>query len=120
MAPSDDDVARRSPSSPPLAGSRAADLVQELEILRAKLAESPRHVRALEERLTEAQSRAASLTDRNERLAATLREAREQLIALREEVERLGQPPSGYGVFLAAYEDSSVDVFTGGRKLRVA
>jgi proteasome-associated ATPase len=35
-------------------------------------------------------------------------------------VDRLAQPPSGYGVFLDAHDDGSVDVFTGGRKLRVA
>ena len=92
----------------------------EIELLRAKLAESPRHLRALEERLTEAHTRVASLNDRNERLAATLREARDQLVALKQEVERLGQPPSGYGIFLQAHEDLSLDVFTGGRKLRVA
>jgi proteasome-associated ATPase len=50
---------------------------------------------------------------------ATLREARDQIVALKEEVDRLAQPPSGYGVFLARHEDDTVDVFTGGRKLRV-
>ena len=98
----------------------AAEVHDEIELLRAKLAESPRHLRALEERLTEAHTRVASLNDRNERLAATLREARDQLVALKQEVERLGQPPSGYGIFLQAHEDLSLDVFTGGRKLRVA
>ena len=48
-----------------------------------------------------------------------MKEAREQIIALREEVDRLAQPPSGYGVFLARHDDGTVDVFTGGRKLRV-
>ena len=95
-------------------------LEQEIEMLRARMAETPVHLRVLEERLTAAQARAASLADRNDRLATTLREARSQLLALKEEVERLGQPPSGYGVFLTAYEDSTIDVFTGGRKLRVA
>jgi proteasome-associated ATPase len=49
-----------------------------------------------------------------------MRDAREQLLALREEVDRLAQPPSGYGVFLERFEDGTVDIFTGGRKLRVA
>src|SRR6185437_8521332 len=39
---------------------------------------------------------------------------------LKDEVDRLAQPPSGYGVFLQTYDDGTVDVFTGGRKLRVA
>src|SRR5437660_6561283 len=52
-------------------------------------------------------------------MAATLREARDQIIALKEEVDRLAQPPSGFGVFLQANEDDTCDVFTGGRKMRV-
>ncbi len=99
---------------------RTAFLEQEVELLRAKVAESPRHMRVLEDRLAEAQARVASLGERNERLAATLREAREQMVALKEEIDRLAQPPSGYGVFLEAYEDGTVDIFTSGRKLRVA
>ncbi|WP_375493885.1 proteasome ATPase [uncultured Jatrophihabitans sp.] len=99
---------------------RTAFLEQELELLRAKVAESPRHMRLLEERLTESQARLAALGERNERLADTLREAREQMVQLKEEVDRLAQPPSGYGVFLEAFEDNTVDIFTAGRKLRVA
>ncbi len=49
----------------------------------------------------------------------TLKEARQQLLALREEVDRLGQPPSGYGVLLGSHEDDTVDVFTSGRKMRL-
>src|SRR5437660_8815449 len=52
-------------------------------------------------------------------MAATLREARDQIVALKEEVDRLAQPPSGFGVFLNANEDDTCDVFTGGRKMRV-
>ncbi|HEY2167149.1 MAG TPA: proteasome ATPase [Jatrophihabitantaceae bacterium] len=99
---------------------RTAFLEQELELLRAKVAESPRHMRVLEERLTEAQARVATLNDRNDRLAETLREARDQMVALKEEIDRLAQPPSGYGVFLDAFDDGTVDIFTSGRKLRVA
>jgi proteasome-associated ATPase len=97
-----------------------SELAYELELLRARLAESPRQMRALEDRLIETQARVASLTDRNERLADTLRDAREQLITLKEEIDRLAQPPSGYGVFLEKVDEQSVDIFTGGRKLRVA
>jgi proteasome-associated ATPase len=107
------------------AGSRSSaraveELREEIEMLRAKVSEAPRHLRALEDRLAEAHARAGALADRNERLTATLRDAREQLLALREEVDRLAQPPSGYGVFLDRFEDGTVDIFTGGRKLRVA
>jgi proteasome-associated ATPase len=99
---------------------RTTFLEQEVELLRAKVAESPRHIRALEDRLAEAQARATNLGERNERLAETLREARDQMVTLKEEIDRLAQPPSGYGVFLGGYEDGTVDIFTGGRKLRVA
>jgi len=95
-------------------------LEEEVAMLRRRLTESPRHLRVLEERLAEAQSRVTALSERNEKLANTLREARDQVVALKEEVDRLAQPPSGYGVYLQTYEDGTVDVFTGGRKLRVA
>ncbi len=99
--------------------SQISYLEEEIGLLRRKVSDSPRQVRALEERLAEAEGRAAFLSERNDKLAGTLREAREQLVTLKEEIERLGQPPSGYGVFLEAFEDGTVDVFTGGRKLRV-
>jgi proteasome-associated ATPase len=74
----------------------------------------------LEQRLAEASERVSQLTERNTKLVETLREARGQLLALREEVDRLAQPPSGYGVFLTRHEDGTVDVFTSGRRMRVA
>jgi proteasome-associated ATPase len=61
-----------------------------------------------------------ALQERNSRLTATLHEAKAQLLAMKEEIDRLAQPPSGYGIFLSAFDDGTVDVFTGGRKLRVA
>ena len=100
--------------------TQVAFLQEELALVRRKLTESPRHVRQLEERLAATQAQLARLTENNERLVATLKEARAQIVTLKEEVDRLAQPPSGYGVFLARHEDGTVDVFTGGRKLRVA
>ena len=94
-------------------------LDEEIAVLRRRLADSPRQVRLLEERLRETEASLTSVTSQNERLAATLREARDQIVALKEEVDRLAQPPSGFGIFLAAHEDSTADVFTGGRKMRV-
>ena len=77
-------------------------------------------LRALEERLAAAQAELAAATARGDRLASTLREARDQIVALKEEIDRLAQPPSGYGMFLEMSEDGTADIFTGGRKLRVA
>ena len=94
-------------------------LDEEIAVLRRRLADSPRQVRLLEDRLREAEGSLNGVTSQNERLAATLREARDQIVALKEEVDRLAQPPSGFGVFLNACEDDTADVFTGGRKMRV-
>jgi proteasome-associated ATPase len=95
-------------------------LEEEIAALRRRLADSPRQTRLLEERLREAETNLATITGQNERLAGTLREARDQIVALKEEVDRLAQPPSGFGIFLEACEDGSADVFTGGRKMRVS
>src|SRR5882724_205471 len=100
--------------------TQVAFLQEELALVRRKLTESPRHVRQLEERIAATQAQLARLTENNERLVATLKEARAQIVTLKEEVDRLAQPPSGYGIFLGRFEDGTVDVFTGGRKLRVA
>src|SRR4029453_13086863 len=51
---------------------------------------------------------------------ATLREAREHIAALREEVEKLTMPPSGYRTFLSANDDATVNIFTAGAKMRVS
>ena len=39
---------------------------------------------------------------------------------MREEVEKLTQPPSAYGTILGRNDDGTVDVFSSGRKMRVA
>jgi proteasome-associated ATPase len=94
-------------------------LDEEIAALRRRLADSPRQARLLEERLRETEASLAAVTAQNERLTGTLREARDQIVALKEEVDRLAQPPSGFGTFLSASDDSTADVFTGGRKMRV-
>ncbi len=94
-------------------------LDEEIAVLRRRLSDGPRQVRMLEDRLHETEASLSGVTSQNERLAATLREARDQIVALKEEVDRLAQPPSGFGIFLAPCEDGTADVFTGGRKMRV-
>ncbi|RJK93206.1 proteasome ATPase [Vallicoccus soli] len=94
-------------------------MTEEVGALRRRLAESPRGARALEDRLAQLQAELAGVTSQNERLVQTLRDARDQIVTLKEEVDRLAQPPAGFGVFLEGHEDGTVDVFTGGRKLRV-
>ena len=99
--------------------SQLGFLEDEVTELRRRLAEGPMQSRAIEQRLAETQRSLAAVTSQNERLAQTLREARDQIMTLKEEVDRLAQPPAGFGTFLARNEDDSIDVFTGGRKLRV-
>ncbi len=99
--------------------AQVAYMEKELGVVRRKLADSPRHVRLLEERLREAQASLAGANGQNERLVSTLKEAREQIVALKEEVDRLSQPPSGFGVYLGSREDDTVEIFTNGRKMRV-
>jgi proteasome-associated ATPase len=95
-------------------------LEEEVVQLRRRLQDAPKRVRTLEERLLETKGQLAQALSQNEKLSATLREAREHIAALREEVEKLTMPPSGYGTFLNLNEDGSIDVFTAGRKMRVA
>ena len=116
----DDSRAARFEKEAQQLATQVTFLEEEVLMLRRKLTESPRHLRSLEDRLGQAQASVAQLTSQNEKLVVTLREARDQIVALKEEVDRLAQPPSGYGVFLAAHDDGSIDVFHGGRKLRVA
>ncbi|MDQ3616833.1 MAG: proteasome ATPase [Actinomycetota bacterium] len=116
---SDSGSSRSSSRTPEELRSQLFFLEEEVADLRRRLAESPVHSRAIEHRLTETQRSLAALTAQNERLAQTLREARDQIMNLKEEVDRLAQPPAGFGTFLNRNEDDSIDVFTGGRKLRV-
>ncbi len=76
-------------------------------------------LRALEERLLETKSQLATAKAQNEKLSYALREARDHVASLREEVEKLTQPPSAYGVILGTNEDGTVDVLTNSRKMRV-
>ncbi len=99
---------------------QAAELEEEVVALRRRLQEAPKRVRTLEERLLETKGQLAQAVSQNEKLTYTLREAREHIAALREEVEKLTQPPSAYGTLLGVNDDGTVDVFSGGRKMRVA
>ncbi len=99
--------------------SQVAYLEREVTELRERLGRHPGSSRALEQRLAETQAALAQTTAQNERLGQTLREARDQIVSLKEEVDRLAQPPAGFGTFLQRNDDDTVDIFTGGRKLRV-
>ena len=79
-----------------------------------------KRIRVLEERLLDTKGQLARAASQNEKLAAALREQRDRFAELREEVEKLTQPPNGYGTVLGCNDDDTVDVHVGGRKMRVS
>ncbi len=99
---------------------RAEEAEDEITELRRRLQEAPGRVRTLEERLLETKGQLAHAVSQNEKLTFTLQQAKEHIAALREEVDKLTQPPSAYGTYLAGNDDGTVDVFASGRKMRVA
>lgn len=72
-----------------------------------------------DERISVLEAELKRLAANNERLTETLKEAREQLVLLKDEIDRLVQPPAGYGTFVNQVDDGTVDIVTGGRKMRV-
>jgi proteasome-associated ATPase len=100
---------------------QAHTLEEEVVALRRRLQDAPKRVRTLEERLLETKGQLAQAVSQNEKLTYTLRESREHIEALREEVDKLTQPPSAYGTLIGINnDDDTVDVYSGGRKMRVA
>jgi proteasome-associated ATPase len=73
----------------------------------------------LENKLREANRQLVQAFNQNEKLVNALYEAREQITALKEEVDKLCAPPSTYGVYLAANEDHTVTILSQGRKVKV-
>ena len=116
-----DDEKRRAEQDPGFAElqSQLQAMEEEVVTLRRRLQDAPKRVRTLEERLLDTKGQLAQAVSQNEKLTYTLREAREHIAALREEVDKLTQPPSAYGTLLGLNDDGSADVFSSGRKMRV-
>ena len=112
--------AQDDPSHDPAHDVQAAALQAEVAELRERARHTPTRTRELENRIISLQSSLSTLSSQNERLVRTLKEAREQIVTLRAEVDRLAQPPSTYGLIVESYDDASVDILTSGRKMRVA
>ena len=95
-------------------------LEREIAFLRRRAEHGPSRTHDLEERLSDVRAQLAQAVSRNEKLTFTLREARDHIASLREEVDKLTQPPGAYGTLLAVNDDGTVDVYSGGRKMRVS
>ena len=120
MADGDSTAEEDRPAEEVPPAQQVAALEEEVAVLRQRLQDAPKRVRTLEERLLETKGQLAKAVSQNEKLTYTLRESREHVAALRDEVDKLTQPPSAYGTFLDRNDDGTVDVFSGGRKMRVA
>ncbi|MDO5661361.1 MAG: proteasome ATPase [Brachybacterium sp.] len=68
----------------------------------------------------EMQGELTRLAEQNDRLVASLRSARTQILALKEDLERVGDPPNPYATFLRRAEGTRIDVLHNGRRLRIA
>ncbi len=95
-------------------------LEEEVSILRRRASDAPELIRSLETDLANTKERLDRATSQNDKLAAVLEEARQQLGVLREEVDKLTSPPNNFGSVLQVNVDGTIDVLTGNRKLRVA
>ena len=74
----------------------------------------------MEEKLKETKKLLSKAASENKNLVSLLQETRSQIASLKTEVEKLSQPPSGYGIFLGDNSDGTADIQSAGRKLRVA
>ncbi len=87
--------------------------------LRKKLEDMPKEFMVLENKLREANRQLVQAFNQNEKLVNALYEAREQITALKEEVDKLCAPPSTYGVYLSPNDDATVNILSQGRKVKV-
>ena len=95
-----DGAESESPQEDVSPAEQVTALEEEVAVLRQRLQDAPKRVRTLEERLLETKGQLAKAVSQNEKLTYTLREAREHISALRDEVDKLTQPPSAYGTLL--------------------
>jgi len=94
-------------------------LEEEMYHLRRRLEQAPKESEFLRTKLSQSRDEADQARRQNDRLVAALNQAKEQIVALRAEVDKLATPPASYGTFLQLHPDGAMDVWTGGRKLKV-
>lgn len=94
-------------------GDLPADRVKEI------LVKAEMRIQFEQSKRQDALTNLARASVQNDKLVDVLQEARQQIELLKEEVDKLCAPPNGYGTFLEANKDGSVEILTDGRKLRV-
>ncbi len=90
--------------------------VREVEKLRVQIQSMEEEIR----RLYQSRYQLDQATKQNEKLVATLQEAKVQIEALRGEVEKLTAPPSAYAIFSSLNADGTGNVYVSGRKMKVS
>jgi len=90
--------------------------VREVEKLRVQIQSMEEEIR----RLYQSRYQLDQATKQNEKLVATLQEAKSQIEALRTEVEKLTAPPSAYAIFSGLNADGTGNVYVSGRKMKVS
>ncbi len=99
--------------------ARLQATIAELEAQVEHLRTGADRAQSFERQLSDVRVQLDDAAARNSRLTSVLTEAREQLALLREEIEKLSAPPNQFGTVVQVNQDGTVDVMTGGRKLRV-
>jgi len=89
---------------------------REVEKLRTQIQSMEEEIR----RLYQSRYQLEQTTKQNEKLVATLQEAKSQIETLRAEVEKLTAPPSTYGIFSSLDTDGTGNVYVSGRKMKVS
>ena len=89
---------------------------REVEKLRTQIQSMEEEIR----RLYQSRYQYEQTTKQNEKLVATLQEAKSQIETLRAEVEKLTAPPSTYGIFSSLDTDGTGNVYVSGRKMKVS
>lgn len=102
-----------------LAGQELAQLEEEVLALRHRLGQMPARIRTLEGQIRRFKAELTAAHGQNEKLTATLSDARQHIATLRDEVDKLTRPPLPYGTLVATNDDGTVDVSVNGRKMRV-
>nr|WP_245924455.1 proteasome ATPase [Nitrospira lenta] len=96
--------------------SKNDDHAREVDKLRVQIQSMEEEIR----RLYQSRYQLDHVTKQNDKLVATLQEAKAQIEALRAEIEKLTAPPSSYAIYSSMNDDGTANVFVSGRKMKVS